>query len=217
MLMNVAYYLEFLNTKLDIKAESILERNLTTWLGSVEAIAMLRVLAILQVAVTVPIQWLAEKTKDLAKYDWGVADMGLCVDLMKVAFLEVSEDGEMMLDEDFMMNIFKPIANKVKPFEDYLTMMFEEKTSYPICSFNKNDKGLSYDLLKLQLFYPTRVDIRGSHELTCHLGEVTSSRFVVEFRDPSKGTSSYLSSIDGKKYEKGISSRVRSNNDMWCK
>ena len=164
------HYLEFLNIKLATKADSILERNLATLLGSMEVIAMLRVLAILHVAVTVPTLWLAGKTQDLAKYDWGVADMGLCVDLMEATFLEVSEDGEMMLDEDFMMNIFKPIANKVKPFEDYLTMMFEEKTSYPMCSFNENDKVLPYDLLKLQLFYPTRVDIRESHELTCRLG-----------------------------------------------
>ena len=140
--------------------------------------------------------------------------MGICVDLMEAVSLEVSEDGEKMLDEEFMMNIFKPIANKVKPFEDYLTMMFEEKTSYPMCSFNENDKVLPCDLLKLQLFYPTRVDIRESHEFTCCLGEVALSRFVVEFRDPSKATSSYLSSIDEKKIEKGISSRETSKNEL---
>ena len=88
---------------------------------------MLRVLTIIHVAVTVSTRWLAEKIQDLTKYDWGVADMGLSVDLMEAAFLEVSEDGEKMLDEEFMMNIFKPIANKVKPFEDYLTMIFEAK------------------------------------------------------------------------------------------
>ena len=88
---------------------------------------MLRVLAIVHVALTMPTWQLAGKTQDLATYDWGVADMGLSVDLMEAAFLEVSEDGENMLDEEFMMNIFKPIANKVKPFEDYLTMIFEAK------------------------------------------------------------------------------------------
>ena len=83
-----------------------------------------------------------------------------------------------------------------------------------MCSFNKNDKVLPCDVLKLQLFYPTRMDIHESHELMCRLGEVALSRLVVEFRNPSKETSSYLSSIDGKKYEKGISSRETSNNKL---
>ena len=54
VLMNVAYYLEFLNIKLATTGGSILEQNLATLLGSVEVIALLRVLSILHVAVTVP-------------------------------------------------------------------------------------------------------------------------------------------------------------------
>ena len=41
VLMNVAYYLEFLNIKLATKADSILEQHLATLLGSMEVITML--------------------------------------------------------------------------------------------------------------------------------------------------------------------------------
>ena len=100
------------------------------------------------------------------------------------------------------MKILKLISDRVKPFEDYLTMTFEERTAHPVCSIHNDDKALPYDLLKLQPFHPTRVDIRESHDLSCQLGEVAASRFVVEFRDPGKATSAYLSSIDGKKSKK---------------
>ena len=66
---------------------------------------MLRVLSIVHVAITLPTRWLAGKTQDLVKYDWSVADMGLCVDLMEKAFLQVAEDGEKLLEEIFIMKI----------------------------------------------------------------------------------------------------------------
>ena len=156
-----------------------MERNLATLLGSLEDVAMLRVLSIVHIAITLPMRWHARKTQDLAKYEWGVADMGLCVDLMEKAFMQVAEDGEKLIKEHFIMKCFKPISDRVKPFEDYLTMIFEERTANPMCSVHNDDKKLPYDLLKLYFFYPTRVDIRESHDLSCQLGEVAASRFVV--------------------------------------
>ena len=53
--------------------------------------------------------------------------MGKCVDLMEEAFLRIADDGELILNEDYMMNIFKPIRDTVIPLDECLTMMFEEK------------------------------------------------------------------------------------------
>ena len=97
----------------------------------------------------------------------------------------------------------------MKPFEDYLTMTFEERTARPMCFVHNDNKALPYDLLKLHFFHPTRVDIRESHDLSCQIGEVAASRFVVEFCDPGKATSAYLSSIDGKKSKKVVSKQER--------
>merc|ERR1712086_306158 len=99
-----------------------------------------------------------------------------------------------------MMNTFKPISDKVQLFADYLRMIFEEKRSRPIGSMLDNDKVLPYDLLRAQLFYPTRVDIRQSHDPACRLGEVAAHRFVAEFGNAGKATVAYCSSIGGKKY-----------------
>ena len=64
---------------------------------------MLRVLSIVHVSITLPTRWLVGKTQDLEKYDWGVANMGLCVDLTEKVFLQVAKDGEKLLEENFIM------------------------------------------------------------------------------------------------------------------
>jgi hypothetical protein len=42
--------------------------------------------------------------------------MGRTVDLMEEAFEKIENDEEMMLDEEFMMNIFEPIVDQVEQF-----------------------------------------------------------------------------------------------------
>ena len=42
-----------------------------------------------------------------------------------------------MLDHDYIMNIFSSLRNQIKPFDEYLTFMFEEKTSNPVGGFVK--------------------------------------------------------------------------------
>ena len=58
-----------------------------------------------------------------------------------------------------MMHIFDPILDKVNPFKDYMSTMFEKRQSYLLCSHEEYDKILPYDLLRSQIFYPTRVDV----------------------------------------------------------
>ncbi len=60
-------------------------------------------------AVVVPMPWLAGKTHELARCNWSERSMGRAVDLMYNAFVEVESDGELMLDDDFIMGIFSPL------------------------------------------------------------------------------------------------------------
>ena len=55
--------------------------------------------------------------------------MGRAIDLMYDAFSEVESNGELMLDEDFIMRIFSPLYGELPEFEEYLTYFFEEKES----------------------------------------------------------------------------------------
>ena len=48
---------------------------------------------------------------------------------MKGCFEGIVEDGMLMLDESYMMDMFSSIADKVDPFKDYLDFMFTQKLS----------------------------------------------------------------------------------------
>ena len=52
---------------------------------------------------------------------------------------KVADAFDLFLDEDFMMNIFSDLQNKVDPFDDYPTYMFIEKSSNPIGGSGKEE------------------------------------------------------------------------------
>ena len=43
---------------------------------------------------------------------------------MEKACSEITKDGHLMLDDNFMMNSFESLGEKSKPFKEYLTYMF---------------------------------------------------------------------------------------------
>jgi hypothetical protein len=63
---------------------------------------------------------------------------------------------------------------------------------------SEDDEVLPYVELHSKFFYPSRADIHQTNSLVCRLAEDAASTFLVEFRDTSKATSTYLSSIGGK-------------------
>jgi hypothetical protein len=89
-------------------------------------IAQLRIASIIFIAVVVPMRWLAAKTHELAHRNWSERSMRRVIVLMCDAFLEVELNGELMLDEDFIMGIFSPLYVELPEFEQYLTYFFEE-------------------------------------------------------------------------------------------
>jgi hypothetical protein len=116
---------------------------------------------------------------------------------MEDAFEKIARDGERMLDEQFMMNIFEPIVNQVEPFSQYLEYAFKKKEAREHCTQNKHDKRLPFDELQAELFYPTCNYVRQSHDTACRLAEVAAATFLIESRDPKKATSDYLLNISG--------------------
>ena len=57
---------------------------------------------------------------------------------------------------------------------------------------------MPFDVLRAELFYPTRSDICQTELLVRQLTEKAATAFLVEFRDESKATHTYLSSLGGK-------------------
>jgi hypothetical protein len=69
-------------------------------------VALLRILSILHIAVCMPVQWLAGNTENLAEYSFGAISMGRTVDMLEDTFNKICNDGSLILDEVFMINIF---------------------------------------------------------------------------------------------------------------
>ena len=119
--------------------------------------------------------------------------------MLEDAFIKISSDGALLLDKDFVMNIFSDTVEEVELFDKYLNFMFNEKSSNPVGTMNRDHKVQPYQLLREELFYPTRKDIQQTYDLTCQLACEAASIFLMGFCNPTKATSKYLSSISGPK------------------
>ena len=76
-----------------------------------EFVAFLCVLSILYMSVVIPIRWIAGECANLADYDFGVAGMGLALDLMDKGMSKVAKDGQNGLNNDHMMTMFDLLHN----------------------------------------------------------------------------------------------------------
>ncbi len=100
---------------------------------------------------------------------------------MEEAFEKIADDGEVMLDEEFMMNIFEPIVDQVEQFTEYLEFIFENKEGHVLGSRDKADKWLPFDELRTELFCPTWNYVHQTHSIACQLAEVAAATFLIEF------------------------------------
>ncbi len=107
--------------------------------------------------------------------------MGQTVDLMEEAFEKIANDGEMMLDKEFIMNMFEPIVDQVEPFAEYLEFTFENKEGHALGSREKAIKWLPFDELRTELFFPSRNYVCQTHSIACCLAEVAATTFLIEF------------------------------------
>ena len=110
---NRKYYVEFLNECLTGHKDNILQENLWTVLTSQEMIALCRVFAILHYTICMPMRFLAGSTHHFGAmgYDWSSRSMGLAIDALETAMIELEKDGSKLLSEDFMCSIFSKIYN----------------------------------------------------------------------------------------------------------
>ncbi len=126
-------------------------------LQSVEMIAQMIVLAILHIFIYIPTSWLAGNCQELKCTDFEVFDMGITVVLMENTFESFALNRSLLLDEEFMMIIFKPIMNKVDAFAGYLKYIFKQEESFTVGSSTSKDKWLPFDELHVELFYQPQI------------------------------------------------------------
>ena len=123
--------------------------------------------------------------------------MGEALDLLNESLREVMNDGKLLLEEDFIMHIFDPIAKRVPPFQEYLTYMFEEKEGHVVGSWDKDDCVVPYDLIRCEVFYPERMEVIQTSKICETLAVEAAATMLAEFCDKRKATSAYLSEACG--------------------
>ena len=155
---NCLWCVELLDERLRVpNNNNILQKNLFTVLTCAEMVAVARLLAIVQVSIGMQVSpplcrnvsvsclitilpmfvfmqvcFLTGKTHEWNKHEWGVVELGRAFDAWYDAFVELKDHPEKFLERDFMMSIFSSIKHDLRPFEEYLDHMFENKLTASI-------------------------------------------------------------------------------------
>jgi hypothetical protein len=72
-------------------------------------------------------QWLASNMFKLAHRGWGEKSMGRVTDLLYTALVLIQSEGKLILDFDFMMNIFADLKQELQEFDTYSTWFYYKK------------------------------------------------------------------------------------------
>jgi hypothetical protein len=113
-------------------SKNILQRNLFIILESLEMIAQLQLCPIFFLIIIVPMYWRASNIFKLAHHHWREKSMGRVIDLVYHAFVAIQADGLLILDYNFMMEIFVDLQRELPEFNTNMTWYFEEKECNPI-------------------------------------------------------------------------------------
>jgi hypothetical protein len=165
-------------------------------------------------------RWLAGKTHTLGHRKWGERSIPRALDLMYNSFIDITVDGDKFLDEDYVMNIFKPLYEELPELDSHLTYYFKDKEANVICSCKASDQVLAIDGAVAKIFYPTRHENRQTTPTCRTLAVRLGTRGIAECVHQKKAIASHLSAMNGKKSwvvtteeEKAASFGLRANND----
>ena len=92
--------IEFLYDQLSICGNNhILQKNLFIIISSIGMITTSRMFAILNVAVCIPVCWLAGNNHKLAHQNWGARSIGRVFDIFKIALYNILDDITLIHDK----------------------------------------------------------------------------------------------------------------------
>ena len=158
-------------------------------------IAQSRVHSIVDLAIVIPVRWLAAYTHLLGPFDWSARSMGRVVDKLETLLPQVVGDGALFLDEGFMMSIFDEFVSELPPFKQFLKELYEKKTMP--CIGIGTGKAVPMSVLRHELFEPGEEANAATDALTATLGAIAAEGLLEELRDVKKATAAHLSSMEG--------------------
>ena len=196
---NRNYYVEFLEEIMVVcgKEDNILARNLWDMLTSTEMVSAARLWSIFHLSIIMPMRWLAAKTHELAEYDWGYISMGKVLDRLKEHLEGIVENPELIHDESFMMGLMDDFSDELPPLKQYLTHIFEEKTTRYFACPASAPKAVPMNEIRRELFFPTDQDNKDSTPMLEELAAVASQAWITELTDKTKGTWQFMSESGG--------------------
>ena len=201
IIMNYPYYLEFLDWMLKKTGKndkaSILQRNLFIALGSVEMIALARLLSIIHISVCMPFRWLAGKTHELRAYNWGPMSMARVIDTVREKMSAIFEKPELIHDEAFMMDVFKIYRDELPPFKEYWDEIFTKK-QMSVVARKSGAKIVQFAQIKKALFKPTTKTDKQALKRMVELAPIATGRVVKEIDDETKATYKYTKASKSK-------------------
>ena len=228
-------YIQFLNEQLETpNANNILQENLFLILACQEMTALCRLCSIFHFAFSVPLRWLAGNTHKLAEHDWSVFSMSRALNTFEKAMESVMRNEKSILDEDWVMNVFKGIADVSSPryvssncfvihsshilvqhfyhvsqdipeFKDYLKYTFDLKKSSTV---DRQTKVMSGDQLRSELFRPEREENKATDDLINKMAKAVAECVLKEMHDQKKHTWEHLDSQNGPLSMKNITDAV---------
>ena len=94
--------------------------------------------AILNVAICMPVCWLAGNTHKLAHHNWGARSIGRVFDILHTALNNILDDITLIHDKSTMMFIFQDIVEELPEFKAFLVYEFQnKKTEFVVKSQTK--------------------------------------------------------------------------------
>jgi hypothetical protein len=196
--MNYPYYVEFLDSALrkprKTKYESarILQKSLFVVLTSSEMIDLVQLLSILHLSICMPFRYLADKSHKFQQYGWGAADMGRVLDTLYENLQSLRQNLRLILDQSFMMTIFKQYCKELPPFHEYWEIIFKKK-QMKVISWKDGSKVVHNARLLKNIFSPLREANLKTTDRVHELGSIAATTIITELLDQNKATYKYLS------------------------
>jgi hypothetical protein len=104
----------------------------------------------------------------------------------------VQEDPSLLLDYDFIMNIFEPLYGDLLELEEFLEFYREDKRGNVHGLCHPDNRILVIDLAIAEVFFPVKLCNRETAEFCIKLAKAIATVLLVELEDTSKATHQYV-------------------------
>ena len=124
--------------------------------------------------------------------------MARVIDTLREKMNAISEKPELILNEQFMIDIFKEYREELPPFQAYWDEMFNKK-QMSVVARRSGSKVMQLAEVKKSLFKPSRKTDKQAKKRLLLLAPIATRTIVKEIDDPKKATYKYTKASKSKR------------------